>query len=905
MAVYFPPPPGPVVFGESVDPIEPTAALVHASVNPETSEEADTTSYRVEYGTSTSYGSSAPLPEGVLPGSFNNEAVEVPLTGLKPRTEYHYRVVASDECVKEEVKQLCTTDGEDETFTTLPPALVEEEFAADVRSSSVTLHASVNPLGSATEYHFLYGPCGGGECAVPIPDQSIGSGRTLVPVEQHLQGLTAGQTYHYHLVASNALGVNTGPERSFTTETGGQAAGAGGLPDHREWELVSPPDKQGAQLVGDSEADYLQAAAAGDGIVYPASAPTETQPHGNAKTMQILARRSSDGWSDLDLATQHASPTGVNVELEYPAFSLDLSLGVLQPQGSFEPTLSRQASEQTAYLRNNTTSVFTPLVTTTNDNTGLPFGEETTEEQCLKIVCGPRFAGATPDLSHILLKPGKNEHAVPLLAGTPGGLYEWSAGKLAFVSELPPNAPEMQGGPVLGGFKGEVTAHAISDDGSRVFWSEKQAGSGAFAPPLLFMRDLTRGAGGETIEIGSGANFEGANAQGTLVFYNGKECETHTGNTGLECAPVLGERGEELNDGTVLATSEDGTWAYFQKENNLYVRHGNSPAKQIATNTGHIKPANFIQFLEPQEDPWRASPNGEWFAFMSDNPLTGYDNHDSTTGQPAEEVYLYDATREHLVCASCDPTGARPHGTLPVNLKLATYSVTWEATGVSIAASIPGWAPYASTHALYDPRFLSDQGRLFFNAVGGLVPNDINEQVDTYQLEPPGIGNCTTTTQTGTDLYTPAAHGCLALISSGESPEESVFEDASETGEDVFFLSTQRLSTLDLDGSLSLWDAHACTKASPCLSTPPTQPPPCSTEASCKASPSPQPSTFGAPASATFNGPGNVTPAPPAVRKVAKKAAKCKRGFVKNRRGRCVRDRGRHARKSNHSKGSK
>ena len=206
VAVSFPPAPGPVVFGQSVGPIEPTAALVHASVNPEAGEEADTTSYRVEYGTSKSYGSSAPLPEGMFPGSFKNEAVEVQLTGLQPRTEYHYRVLASDECVKEEVRQLCTSEGEDETFTTLPPALVEEEFVSDVHSSSVTLHASVNPLGSATEYHFLYGPCGGGECAIPIPDQAVGSGKTGVQVEQHVHGLTAGQTYHYRLVATTLSG---------------------------------------------------------------------------------------------------------------------------------------------------------------------------------------------------------------------------------------------------------------------------------------------------------------------------------------------------------------------------------------------------------------------------------------------------------------------------------------------------------------------------------------------------------------------------------------------------------------------------------------------------------------------------------------------------------------------------
>ena len=879
VAVSFPPAPGPVVSGESAGGIGPTGVVVHASVNPNTIEEADTTSYRVEYGTSTGYGSSAPLPEGVLPGSFNNEAVEVQLTALQPRAEYHYRVVASNQCEKEPVVHpgvisTCTTLGKDHTFVTLPPALVEEEFVTEVRSSSVTLHASVNPLGSATEYQFLYGPCGGGECAIPVPDEAVGSGKTLVPAEQHVQGLTAGQTYRYHLVATNALGTEAGVERSFTTQTGGEA----GLPDSREWELVSPPDKHGALLLGAEEHDYLQAAAAGDGIVYSASAPTEGDPHGNGEFMQILARRTSAGWSNLDLAVPHNFPVGTDAQAAYRAFSSDLSLGVLQPGGSFERALSSEASEQTPYLRDSMTGVFTPLVTATDDDTGLPFGEEGTEGQCLHVTCGPQFRGATPDFSHVILAPGINERAAPLLAGTPGGLYEWAAGKLAFVSELPTNPPEVKGGAFLGGLGGEVLAHAVSNDGSRVFWTQNdQSGH-----PLLFMRDMTRG---ETIEIGSGeANFEGANAQGTLVFYSGKECEILTGKTGLECQPVLGEHGEELEDGTVLATSNDGTWVYFQQENSIYVRHNNTPAKLIAANIGHIKTPNSINLLKPQEDPWRASPNGEWFAFMSDSPLTGYDNHDATTGQPDAEVYLYSTAAERLVCASCDPTSARPHGAPAVNLQLATYSLKWE---VSIAASIPGWAPYASTHALYDPRFLSDQGRLFFNSVGGLVPKDVNGQVDTYELEPPGVGGCTASTHTGTVVYSSAAAGCVALISSGESPEESVFEDASVTGEDVFFLSSSRLSLLDLDGSLSLWDAHACTTGSPCLPTPATSLQPCGTEASCKASPSSQPAVFGDPASATFSGSGNPVSPPGAGEPAVKKG--CKGGLVRGKQDKCVR----------------
>jgi hypothetical protein len=946
--VFVQPPPGPEVPQESASAIEPTAATVHAVINPDAPEFCGVTHYRVEYATAKEfeetgkYTKTAPAPEGELPRSFNDDPVEVPVSGLSTRTTYYFRFVASDECEETKgVETKHTTEGTDETFTTQPPALVEEEFVTDVRSTSATLHATINPLGTATEYNFEYDtrPYAVGEAAhgtsIPIPDEQLGSGKAGVAVEQHVQGLSAGQTYYYRVVTANTIAgipeVEEGAEREFTTETGGEA----GLPDGREWELVSSPDKHGALVIGTSEREYIQAAADGGGIVYPATNPTEAEPHGNGETMQVLAQRggagasSSTGWGNVDLAAPHDEglPSGFEDQMAYRAFSAELSSGALQPQGSFEPALSSVATEQTAYLRDSATGAFTPLVigcrpsgecpADRNDTTEHPFmsfGEETAGEGCLDVICGPEFLDGTPDFSHVVVGHGPDGRSVPLLEGAPAdSLYEWNAGQLALVSELPENPPAVEGGPSLGGsgggdLFGSVTPHAISNDGSRVFWSEPEVG--ASGAQLLFMRDMTRE---ETIEIGTGpVNFEGANTAGTLVFYSGKECEVVFEGPGLKCEPVREAGGKPVEDGKpnperqgdlgVLATSEDGSWAYFLEGESIYVRHGSEPARLVASNIGEIK--NAVTH-GPPNDPWRASPNGEWFAFMSDSPLTGYDNHDAVTGEPDEEVYLYHAGSAggagSLVCASCDPTGARPHGIGGLHLNLANYAMTWGKTGGGetwLAATVPGWAPYSGNKAIYDPRFLSDSGRLFFNSVGGLVPKDVNEQVDVYELEPAGVGSCTTSTRTGTVVYSPAADGCVALISNGESNEESVFEDASETGEDVFFLSSSRLSTADLDGSVSVWDAHVCgAEGVPCTSAP-VSPPACTTEASCKASPTPQPTIYQAPASATFNGPGNVTPAPTVTKKVTKKAVKCKKHFLKNAKGRCVKEKSKPSKKA-------
>ena len=112
--------------------------------------------------------------------------------------------------------------------------------------------------------------------------------------------------------------------------------------------------------------------------------------------------------------------------------------------------------------------------------------------------------------------------------------------------------------------------------------------------------------------------------------------------------------------------------------------------------------------------------------------------------------------------------------------------------------------------------------------------------------------------------YEPATNGCVSLISSGKSPQESEFMDASENGGDVFFLTSAQLVKGDYDTLYDVYDAHVCTSEAPCFPEPSSQLPPCETEASCKASPTPQPGIYGAPASATFSGPGNLTPEPPA-----------------------------------------
>jgi hypothetical protein len=254
---------------------------------------------------------------------------------------------------------------------------------------------------------------------------------------------------------------------------------------------------------------------------------------------------------------------------------------------------------------------------------------------------------------------------------------------------------------------------------------------------------------------------------------------------------------------------------------------------------------------------------------MSDRSLTGYDNTDVVSGQPDEEVYLYDARRNHVVCVSCNPTGARPRGVFDAGegaQLLVDHSEQWKRHW--LAGSIPGWTPVDLGHANYQSRYLSDNGRLFFDSPDLLVPQDTNGKENVYEYEPPGEGDCETTSS----AFDASAGGCLRLISSGTSSDESAFLDASASGNDVFFLTAARLVPQDVDSIFDVYDAHVCAATQPCLTAQVQQPPSCGTAEACRAPFVAGTAIFGVPATANLSGNGNLAPGDAAAAKPVSRA---------------------------------
>ena len=97
------------------------------------------TTYHFEYGTSTSYGSSAPAPEASAGSGTSEQQETLDLSGLAPGTTYHYRLVAAATNSSGPVTETTITDGPDQTFTTLPTeagAVTGNPFAPGASTSS-------------------------------------------------------------------------------------------------------------------------------------------------------------------------------------------------------------------------------------------------------------------------------------------------------------------------------------------------------------------------------------------------------------------------------------------------------------------------------------------------------------------------------------------------------------------------------------------------------------------------------------------------------------------------------------------------------------------------------------------------------------------------------------------------
>ena len=185
--------------------ITPTGATLTGSLTPGGIE----AHYYFEWGPTTSYGTTSPVPAVDAGSGSEPVTAETALSGLSPNTTYHYRLVATN--------SFGTTFGEDEHLTTPGPPRITVESTTGIGHETATIKAKIDPDQLASIYHFEYGETTAYGNETPKGGASIGSGAEPVAVSAALTGLKLGVTYHFRVLASNQAGTTIGPDEMFTT----------------------------------------------------------------------------------------------------------------------------------------------------------------------------------------------------------------------------------------------------------------------------------------------------------------------------------------------------------------------------------------------------------------------------------------------------------------------------------------------------------------------------------------------------------------------------------------------------------------------------------------------------------------------------------------------------------------
>ncbi len=619
------------------------------------------------------------------------------------------------------------------------------------------------------------------------------------------------------------------------------------LTDCRAYEQVSPVEKNLADALG--AITSVRSAPDGEAVTYGSLEPFPLQGSASEGSSQLfdtyLSVRGSETWpaESLDPPVSpggSAQPLGVSEDLLYTFERSDD-----QPPLSPEGTEGREA----VYMRENATGAERLLFQ-------LPAGEH---------VSFFLLADAAGD-SRIFFESANR--LSPKAAPGTRNLYEWHEEELSLVDLLPNGSAPSAGAGAGQRGPGAVeegasyfTQNAVSQDGSQVYFTDLGTG-------LLYVRHQQPGGEGETIELSSQpAAWQAATPDGSQAFYTqaGVLYDFQAGKSAALSPPG----GEVLG---VLGVSEDGSYVYFASSGalaqgavagaqNIYLSHEGAISLVSTAGEADDWTPDTLPYANPDEGARsaRVSADGSTLMFTSRTPIAGYDNHGegSTCEQEGaeaacNEIYLYDATEGTLACVSCNPAGT------PATREALLYHL--ENDGIIAPAPL-----YPSDL----PRNLSADGtEVFFETEEALLPTDTNGQMDVYEWEHQGSGNCPAN-EAGTD--------CLYLISTGVSEEPSYFAEAGANGADVFLFTRQPLVSQDEDELVDLYDARV-DGGMPAQNTSASTSE-CSQE-SCHP-PQPPATEVGPPISQTFVGPGNLAPQPaptpaPAMRapKKAKKAHK-------------------------------
>jgi hypothetical protein len=659
---------------------------------------------------------------------------------------------------------------------------IESVSFANVGDADAELEALIKPVGLDTHYTFEYitqqryeeeGNNFTG--AHLVGEGSISAASSLRDVAIAVEGLEPGTRYRFRVFAENTGGSDEA-EGEFATYVAAEpfAPCANGslrtgvsalLPDCRAYELVTPPDTNARAPLGLGHAGSHFAtrgsAPGGDQVSFQIEGGTlpGSEGTGSLGGDPYLSTRAAGGWGTTGDGPNGSEATGVLPGSHSP----DQGYSFWSTSGGGGSAAIGDAS--TSYTR-------------------YPDGHS--------ALVGRGGLGTDP-------------RAVGKLISEGGGHIIFVSGSTGLAIQLEPNAPLDGTKAVYDRTVDEVT-HVVSllpgDETPEAGEDATYAGASLDGRGVAFKigaRLYLRYEDEETYELGEGTAFAGIAEGGARAFYlKGGQLwrfdATNEERTPFSSGPV-----------TPVNVSADGSTAYFVsttiltanpnpngavaqvgKENLYRSEEGDVSFVATVTHRDVVGESNGNEQVEGlglwtdvvgegrlAADPSRTTPNGHALLFESRADLDGYD-----PGEHAE-VYRYDLTADELDCLSCNPTLA---------------AAASDASLQSISAERGDPEPFTSFG--YVANLRPDGRRAFFQSEEALAPADVDGLQDVYEWEAQGTGSCN------------RRGGCVYLVSSGHSLRIDDLFAVSDSGDNVFFRTSDILLPRDAEETPSIYDAR-------------------------------------------------------------------------------------------------
>jgi hypothetical protein len=544
------------------------------------------------------------------------------------------------------------------------------------------------------------------------------------------------------------------------------AASAGAA---RHYEKVSPADKGQGDIVGDGETTV--AARLGDAVEFSSRTPFgDTVGSGNIGQTQYVARRTDEGWT-AGAITPTPRPDASQVLFAPTAvvfFSDDLRTAVLR-------AYDLPGATDDAPLRNNlyvedtaTRALRTVSVSQVDPPSVFAF-----------LQWPAPFWGISADARHIAFVTA-TQFLPDAAPGVPN-VYKWDDGMLSVASVLPDGTVAANGAGSPGDLRG-----AMSADGSRLLFTASTGGN----VQLFLERDGSRTAWVSETELDpsdpnyqpdpSGVRALGMTPDGRNVFFltdtpllpedtnGGTDLYRYTDSAdpSSDSNLTLISHEGDLVDAQLIGMSDDGERVYYQTITSRLVVWNDGTNTLIAGLPYNADPQYGFGLTSAAPGLGRVTPDGSYLAFGTNATV---DNVHGPTGEETNghwELYLYSLSDDSLICVSC-PSG-------PAIADATVVPAVTEGLGL--------------TYAGLRPRFLADDGHVFFSTAEALTSQDTNGVLDTYEYDP--------------------TSDSVSLLSTGTGKDPGTFADASASGDDVFIVTRQRLVASDRDDLVDLYDVR-------------------------------------------------------------------------------------------------